>query len=476
MTRFLTFLSIVFLAITLFSCQSEAEEKPTHVIITIQAEGEDLPETALHLFNKIGVSAPDETGFSKLTATAEGAAYYTLRSGRNSVQVFLVPGDSIHLELDWTNVNETIQFSGDRIVENEFLLSKKKVEEQSGITNSMQFFSAKPDDFYIKMNALLLSLDSLIRVLDKSEDINEHFALMEKKYPEYGITYMGANYVNLHSRITGTSPEDIDFPAEEARQNFLNLDNTNIDLLPLPIFRTVLAVQRQYIWEDEIADSINEKSFPEILEIEYATLEKHFQEEEIIEFLKFDYLNNLVRYSGPGDVDPFYEEFIASARNEHYKEILSAEMDNWKDVMPGTEVPDFEFETPEGELVNLSDLRGKLLYIDVWATWCGPCLREHPYWDELVEEYSDQDITFLAVSIDNTRDPWEKMLSEKDLKGKHWFAPNAWGADFVKHFNIGGIPRFILLDADGKVIQPSTDRPSGKIRDRIDQYLADSKS
>ena len=468
-----TILVITMLVMALFSCQSEKEEIPTHITVTVQAEGEDLPDLELHLFDKIAKASPDEENFAKLNAEAHDPGYYTIRSGRNSMRVFLVPGDSLHLELDWTEPSTTIQFSGDRTVENQFLIDKLLVEQQVGWSNFVELYSGDTDAFYYKMNTGLLALDSLIRVLEKADPVHDDFIFFEKRYPEYRITHMGANYANWHSRLTGTDIEDLDFPLEEARENLMALENTNSQLLTLPVFRDVLEAQKTIIWEDLIEDlDVESMSFKEALELEFSLMRDYFREPEVLEYLEFNYLKDLIMFRGPGDIDEILDEFLAHAQEKDYVAILNSEMQKWEDVLPGKEVPDFEFETPEGDQVRLSDLDGKLVYIDAWATWCGPCLREHPYWDELVEEYADQDVHFLAISIDNTREPWLKMLEEKDMKGIHWFAENAWEAEFMQHFNIRGIPRFILLDAERKVIRPSADRPSGQIRDLLDANLS----
>ncbi|MGY6521213.1 MAG: TlpA family protein disulfide reductase [Mongoliitalea sp.] len=143
----------------------------------------------------------------------------------------------------------------------------------------------------------------------------------------------------------------------------------------------------------------------------------------------------------------------------------------WEPIMPGKEVPDFNFVTIKGESVKLSDLKGNLVYIDIWATWCGPCIAEHPHWDKMKEEYKDKPIAFLTVSIDNMKEPWEKMVKAKNMEGLQWFADNAWKSDIAQHFMVNAIPRFLLLDKDGKVIDPSADRPSGKIRETVDKFL-----
>ena len=126
----------------------------------------------------------------------------------------------------------------------------------------------------------------------------------------------------------------------------------------------------------------------------------------------------------------------------------------------------------EGEPFQLSDLQGKLVYIDLWATWCGPCIAEQPSMELLVERFEDSPVAFLAVSIDNTKEPWIKMVNDRKLAGTHVYAENNWQSEIMQHFVVEGIPKYILLDTEGKIIIQDAPRPSGSIGELIESELA----
>lgn len=123
---------------------------------------------------------------------------------------------------------------------------------------------------------------------------------------------------------------------------------------------------------------------------------------------------------------------------------------------------DFTYKDVEGNEVSLSDFRGKYVYIDVWATWCGPCKREAPHWAELVEEFKGRDdIVFLGVSVDamDAYDTWKAMVEDGHAAGIQLFAGE--GASLLNQaFEIRGIPRFILIDKDGTTLVSNAARPS----------------
>ena len=137
----------------------------------------------------------------------------------------------------------------------------------------------------------------------------------------------------------------------------------------------------------------------------------------------------------------------------------------------GSKSPDFvNYENHAGGNISLSDFKGKYVYIDVWATWCGPCIREIPSLKKVEEQYHDKNIAFVSISVDNGRgyknDPeaahegWKKMVVDKDLGGIQLYADNGFQSQFVQDYKINGIPRFILIDPDGNIVSSDAPRPS----------------
>jgi thiol-disulfide isomerase/thioredoxin len=149
----------------------------------------------------------------------------------------------------------------------------------------------------------------------------------------------------------------------------------------------------------------------------------------------------------------------------------------------GKESPKFyNYEKFGGGKASLDDFKGKYVYIDVWATWCGPCKREIPHLKSLYEDYKDKNIEFISISVDNGRghqnDPvkakiaWKEMIKSKDTKWMQLYADKAWSSDFIKAYGIRSIPRFILIDNKGNIIDANAPRPSNKgLRKVLDKLL-----
>ncbi len=127
----------------------------------------------------------------------------------------------------------------------------------------------------------------------------------------------------------------------------------------------------------------------------------------------------------------------------------------------GSQSPKFtNFENYKGGTTSLDDLKGKYVYIDVWATWCGPCKREIPFLQTLEKKFHGKNIEFVSISIDKPQqhEAWKNMIAQKNMSGIQLFA----GEDqsFAQAYQISGIPRFILIDPEGKIVNANAPRPS----------------
>ena len=128
----------------------------------------------------------------------------------------------------------------------------------------------------------------------------------------------------------------------------------------------------------------------------------------------------------------------------------------------GKAAVDFEYENHKGGKTKLSDLKGKYVFIDIWATWCMPCRQEIPYLQKLEEKYKGKNIEFVSISVDVEKDyeKWKKMVTDKQLGGIQLIADKDWKSDFVTTYGITGIPRFMLIDPKGNFVSNDAERPS----------------
>jgi thiol-disulfide isomerase/thioredoxin len=125
----------------------------------------------------------------------------------------------------------------------------------------------------------------------------------------------------------------------------------------------------------------------------------------------------------------------------------------------GNPSPKFSFKGIDDKKVKLDDFKGKFVYIDIWATWCAPCINEIPHLKKVTEQFKDKDIAFISICQDDTHERWIKTLEAKNLGGVQLYAENKEDS-FFTDYSLNGIPRFILLDRNGVIISPNAKRPS----------------
>ena len=355
------------------------------------------------------------------TATANGTftisfnldstTYLNFGHGIETTAMYVHPGDKIKLTIDTELFDETIEYKGSS--SSSFLAKKYLLEEGNDFFGKVYYMSSG--------EAYKAVLDSF-----KIDVINEFGEITDSAF--------------INSEITSIDEKNTYFIGRQEK-----LANYSVDV-------------KTYMWETRniardfnfyaAIDSLNSIDFNNMAE-QYAAA---FQAS----------LNNVTD-----------AEFIVTA-----KERITKTTDSWLerktavDNMPKEGEPAIDFNYPdiEGNEISLTSFKGDLVYVDVWATWCGPCKAEIPSLQKLETDYHGKDITFMSVSVDTDKEAWEKMVAEKELGGVQLWA-DGW-SKITKDYAIFGIPRFMLFDSEGNVISTNAPRPSSdEIRELLEANL-----
>lgn len=131
---------------------------------------------------------------------------------------------------------------------------------------------------------------------------------------------------------------------------------------------------------------------------------------------------------------------------------IQRELGRVSPILVGAIAPDFALATPEGDTLALSDLRGQVVLIDFWASWCGPCRRENPKVKKIYDKYHDQGFEILGVSLDSKRDAWLKAIEADGLTWPHVSDLLGWRASPGQMFGVHQIPYTVLIDAEGRIL------------------------
>ncbi|MBO9153635.1 TlpA family protein disulfide reductase [Chitinophaga sp. GCM10012297] len=169
----------------------------------------------------------------------------------------------------------------------------------------------------------------------------------------------------------------------------------------------------------------------------------------------------LKTYLGYTDMSKDYGKYILTRDQSIRAKAFETELAK-KATAAGGKAVNFTYPDANGKNVSLSDFKGKVVLVDVWATWCGPCKGEIPHLKKLEKEMHGQDVLFLSVSVDELKDhqKWKDFIKSEELGGVQLFA-SGW-SDIAKFYNIKGIPRFMVFDKQGNIVSTDAPRPSNK--------------
>lgn len=167
-------------------------------------------------------------------------------------------------------------------------------------------------------------------------------------------------------------------------------------------------------------------------------------------------------FSSRDDVQLYWKELMNLTNNDPVlKQKYQYIAESTFRLLPGKRALDNTMSDLEGKQYKLSDFFGKVLYIDVWATWCIPCRKEIPYFKELVERYQGNNkITFLSISRDANVQQWKSMLNKIKPDWPQFNLNTQEDESFTEGWGITSIPRFILINKEGNIVNANALRPS----------------
>ena len=164
-----------------------------------------------------------------------------------------------------------------------------------------------------------------------------------------------------------------------------------------------------------------------------------------------------------------YGQFLYTERQLALKEEAMEKLVKYQKGAPGY---NFDLVDINDKKVSLKSLAGKLVVVDVWATWCGPCKAEIPHLKTLTEEMKGKDVVFVSISTDKETDKekWKKFVADQQLDGVQLYDPS--GKSVIGYYKIPGIPRFMVFDKKGNIVSVDAPRPSTPdLKKLIEQYL-----
>lgn len=169
-----------------------------------------------------------------------------------------------------------------------------------------------------------------------------------------------------------------------------------------------------------------------------------------------------------GNLKKIFDEVVLDQEARRQMDNLYTQTEK---ILPGAPSPEFNYKDINDKEVSLSSLRGKYVFIDMWATWCPPCCMEIPHMAALEHKYKDKNIHFVSISVDRNHKAWKNMVSEKNMQGIQLNTNK--DNTFEEAYMISTIPRFILIDPEGRIVNAKMPPPSNPLTSKILDELKD---
>ena len=364
--------------------------------------------------------------------------YATMKMGYYSNQLYLEPDKDLTVTFDAKNMRNEITVTGVNVAINKYLTTTKF--SAIGYADSERDdagFMAKADSVY----------NANIAALTKAK-LPADFVKQEKvrlKYLSYDMFPMYQTYHAYFKKLDNFTPNAAYY------KKLAELTDINGALLIYPEYKSFIsnAILSQAFKSADRATY--NKAF-----IDYASA--NIKDAAVLEYVADNYIYGTVSGAGIDGKDEIIAYYHKVVKNPEMTKRMDDICAKWSALKTGSPSPSFTCPDINGKMVSLADLKGKYVYIDVWATWCGPCRGELPHLEKLEVAYAGKDIAFVSLSCDQDKKAWEKMVTSKNMKGIQLHMGNT--DSFMQKYIINGIPRFILLDRNGNIIKAEAPRPS----------------
>lgn len=381
--------------------------------------------------------------------------FYHVETGDRGFYLYLNHGYDLNLEITPEYPFNDYRISGKGSIENDQLLS---VFKRSGkqFSSHPNVYGGPEKEFVDFVGRLWLQE---LNSLDSSKSADNRFRSLLEKLIRVRYALDLSMYRVIQSQISKSGE------IYKCSENFpdvgtiVNLNDT--DLLLVPDYIELLKCF--YGGDDYIYIPGKERKPYEI------TLINQMDSISLSPLIKEVFVMNLFEdaYKASDDNDSLHSQIMKHLTDSANIRQVDRIHHQWHAVKRGQPSANFSCRDTAGRQYKLEDFENKILYIKIWASWCGACIVEEPDFTKLAHEFDGKDIEFISISVDKDSLSWRKMIDEKKTPGLQLIYNRADG-EFLKAYMVNTIPRYILIDRSGKIIDATALRPTNtKIRELL---------
>lgn len=425
-------LCILFLMISLITFSSEAQ-KNTTIKINFN-EGTDQVQLQIN-----GEAIPIESDMNgkAIFKTKISTPQYVqlLRISKRPELLYIFPDDELEVTIAGKTYGK-LEFKGKHAKLNAYLVNSENIKVGGG-------FNLDEADY---INFLRSRVEETIKRME-DQGFEESFTQKEKKRIAVKIYTSMVGYPNIKRRT------DRNFQASDTFYKYVNSQLFEDEkMLSIKEYTDFIEYMFRMLATKDLENYNAFDYSNETLNYVIANVKNKKIKTHLINFYAYDYLKR----NGILEAEPITKIFKQYVKDSEKRKIYDETWETWARITPGRLMPELNFTDINGQSVSLTSLRGKYIYIDVWATWCKPCIAEIPNLKKMEHRLADKNIVFLSISVDKDRDAWVKMVKEDNFTGMQWHSPSR---EFSEELMIVSIPRFILIDPQGKIVEANVSRP-----------------
>lgn len=429
--------------------------QPKNILISVDIAENPISGKLLSYASRI-----DSSGHFTIQLPLKSPTLAWFFHANSSVPIFLFPGDNLQISVNALDLVNTVKFEG-RGAENCRLITNyyrkfTTATQRSIITQKMS--DLEPEAFIAYANDIRkqkLQLLADYKVKGSIASICDSFvkAQIDAEWANALIDYPFAHSLKSDELSPSNLPPDY--------YNFMNeVDLQNNEVMQLTVYTDYLL---KYVSNRFTKIYSRAGSNPDNFYADKFEFAKQLLSGKALYYVQGMCIADACTYSKVENIAPKFDQYLITCPYTDYTQAVTEVYDKAFRVAAGQKAPDFTLTNLAGDTVSLSQLKGKVLYVDFWATWCGPCIRELPYAEQLKNKFKDREVAFVYISVDDNPMEWENFLNTKlhspPDSALHLFA-NGLSSETGKLYNIKGVPRYLIIDANNIITDSNAKRPS----------------